>query len=50
MLDIDRALREEAVMRALTGLKVRQFEELHMYILDQIHPPIPDEIHPSVPD
>ena len=29
MLDIDRALREESVMRALTGLKVRQFEELH---------------------
>lgn len=29
MLDIDRALREEAVMRALAELKVRQFEELH---------------------
>lgn len=29
MLDIARALREENVMRSLTGLKVRQFEELH---------------------
>jgi hypothetical protein len=29
MLDIDRALREESVMKSLTGLQVRQFEELH---------------------
>jgi hypothetical protein len=29
MLDIAQALREDDVMRSLTGLKVRQFEELH---------------------
>jgi hypothetical protein len=29
MLDIAQALREENVMRSLTGLKVRQFEEMH---------------------
>ena len=29
MLDIDRALRQESVLRSLTGLRVRQFEILH---------------------
>lgn len=29
MLDLDRALRQESVLRSLTGLRVRQFEELH---------------------